>query len=530
MTKMPIYLIIVLLSIDSAAQSQTADSIKKRISLHEVVITAPNITRIDNHLLILPTEQQRKHANNGYGVLKNLMIPGLTIDTELNNVEAMGMQASLYINGQECDSKEIRMIRPRDIEKIEYHDAPTGKYAKDKIAINFVLKQYKYGGYFQLDGLQMIGYTRGDYNLAGSISQGNTTCSLFAGANYQSVNDNKSTGSESYFLPQETVFRTINSCEKYRKHNEYAQLRIQNQKGKRYFVGKLSFVNNSTPKIQSAGIYTMNETSSLFDTRTAQNNIAPKLDFNGNIPLSDTENLSFGLHGRYSHNTYDRNYREAPFKSEVHESENVGDFQLSAIYDHYGKNNSFSAELYHYHNIWDANYTGDNPVWQHLWQGESLGFIAYNHRFTKKLSLQSRVGLDWLQYRLHGNNKFSQFSPRANLNVRYQMSPWMLLWSFSYVNSNHGMDVINNARVDINSYMTETGNPNLRKSHELNSYLYYSTKLKKVGLTAMCQYKLEHNPVIHDYHANNSQIVKTYINESDYPLFLDHSRCDLFNE
>lgn len=55
------------------------------------------------------------------------MIPGLSVNTQSHNVEMMGMQASLYINGQECDSKEIQMIRPRDIEKIEFYDAPSGK-------------------------------------------------------------------------------------------------------------------------------------------------------------------------------------------------------------------------------------------------------------------------------------------------------------------------------------------------------------------------------------------------------------------
>ena len=89
---------------------------------------------MDDHLLIYPNKQQKGHSNNGYGVLKNLMIPGLSVNTQSHNVEMMGMQASLYINGQECDSKEIQMIRPRDIEKIEFYDAPSGKYAKDKIA------------------------------------------------------------------------------------------------------------------------------------------------------------------------------------------------------------------------------------------------------------------------------------------------------------------------------------------------------------------------------------------------------------
>ena len=131
--KRSIFFIFIVFSVEIIAQ-EVSDSIRKTIFLDEVVVTASNITRMDDHLLIYPNKQQKGHSNNGYGVLKNLMIPGLSVNTQSHNVEMMGMQASLYINGQECDSKEIQMIRPRDIEKIEFYDAPSGKYAKDKIA------------------------------------------------------------------------------------------------------------------------------------------------------------------------------------------------------------------------------------------------------------------------------------------------------------------------------------------------------------------------------------------------------------
>lgn len=148
------------------AQNTGKDSIVSTKALDDVVVSASNISRVGDHLVIYPNSQQRKHAVNGFGVLENLNIPGLIIDTKSNQVDVMGLQATLYLNGQECDIREIQMLRPRDIEKIEYHDAPSGKYAKDKLAVNFITKQYRYGGYVQADGLQTIGYDHGDYNVA----------------------------------------------------------------------------------------------------------------------------------------------------------------------------------------------------------------------------------------------------------------------------------------------------------------------------------------------------------------------------
>ena len=124
---------LLIIALPTFAQSVGTDSISSTKTLDEVMVTASNINRVGNHLVIFPNSQQRKHAVNGFGVLENLHIPGLIIDMKSNNVDIMGLQATLYLNGQECDIKEIQMLRPRDIEKIEYHDAPSGKYAKDKL-------------------------------------------------------------------------------------------------------------------------------------------------------------------------------------------------------------------------------------------------------------------------------------------------------------------------------------------------------------------------------------------------------------
>lgn len=513
--KRSIFFIFIVFSVEIIAQ-EVSDSIRKTIFLDEVVVTASNITRMDDHLLIYPNKQQKGHSNNGYGVLKNLMIPGLSVNTQSHNVEMMGMQASLYINGQECDSKEIQMIRPRDIEKIEFYDAPSGKYAKDKIAINFVLKQYEYGGYLQLDGLQTVGYTHGDYNVAGGFSKGNTTFNLYMGANYEDVeNSNETIGVEHYDLLENDVCRELDSYTDSKKHSEYVQLRVQNKKGGRYLVGKFSLVNNSIPKVFTEGLLSKNGTSTLFRSFLEQGSIFPKLDLNAEFPISKTKKITLGAHGRYSNNTYDRYYEEGLFQTQVKESEEAGDFQLSAIYSDYGEKSSFSGELYHYHNIWNAEYEASDLLRQNLWQSESLAFLSYNYRFSKQFAIQSRLGLDWLQYKLCNHEKFSQLTPRLNLNVQYNLSTGMLLWSFNYMNSYYGMNTINDAAVTINPYLIEKGNPNMNKSHDINSYVYYSGKFKKFALTAMGQYRFSHNPVINDYYTDDSKIVKTYSNDAD---------------
>ena len=110
--------------------------------MEEVVVLAPNMERMNNYILIRPDSKQRKHSNNAYELLMNCYIPGVKIDMQTGIVEAMGASATLYMNGQPCDPRDLVMLRPRDIEKIEYHDIPSGKYINDRTAINFVAVSY----------------------------------------------------------------------------------------------------------------------------------------------------------------------------------------------------------------------------------------------------------------------------------------------------------------------------------------------------------------------------------------------------
>lgn len=495
------------------AQNTGKDSIVSTKALDDVVVSASNISRVGDHLVIYPNSQQRKHAVNGFGVLENLNIPGLIIDAKSNQVDVMGLQATLYLNGQECDIREIQMLRPRDIEKIEYHDAPSGKYAKDKLVVNFITKQYRYGGYVQADGLQMIGYDHGDYNVATNYVKGNNSYTVFAGANYSHVDGTETWNNENYQFPQSLFDRESYSKNSYQNHQEYMQFRYQNQKGKRYWVGKFTLLNLSTPRNASSGFAKESTETDVF-SNIRKKSLSPKIDLNANLPLSKNQTLTLGVHGKYSANSYHRLYQEQPFEAMTDEDENALSFQLSAIYNYFSQKHSLSVELFHYHDVWNADYSGNCELWQHLWKGESLAFFSYNFQASRRLSLKTRIGFDWLQYHLHGDNSFSQLSPRINTNVQYQLNKGMLLWSFNFVNSNHGMDVINRAVIQVNSHMMEKGMPELKKSHDINTYLYYMGCFNRLSVSAIGQFRYNHHHVTDDYYLDeaNRKIVKTYSN------------------
>ena len=498
----------------------TTDSIKKELELEEVVVLAPYMERMNNYILIRPDSKQRKHSNNAYELLMNCYIPGVKIDMQTGIVEAMGASATLYMNGQPCDPRDLVMLRPRDIEKIEYHDIPSGKYINDRTAINFVVKSYRCGGYVLAKAQQRIGYNQGVYDLSSSLNQGRNTFTVFTGADYSNVNGIKSTSEENFtFDVPLTRFRNQES--EYKKNSQYVQLRYQFSGKKNYLNTKLSLVNSENPSNRTFGMSEVSGTmQEKFSSTTSQSALSPKFDLSGEYRFTNAKTLNYGAHFYYGRNKYDRRYEEGSFVNHVGETEDVYSFNAACIYNTMFAKGTLTASVHHYHNIWDSHYTDGTELNQHLWKGESLAFLAYNRGITKKLYLTSRLGIDWLQYHLDGKNNLSQVTPRLNIQLQYQLQRGSLLYSANYVNSNYGTEVFNGAEIAIDRYMSIKGNPNLKKSNDFMTYLYYMQQFgKRWTLSAVSQYNFNHNYVTNDYYSDGDRIVKTFSNDANTHRF-----------
>lgn len=505
-----IYLIITLCWFNALASAQALNDSTLNVTLNEVVVRADNISRVDDHLLIIPTAEQIKHSDNGFSLLNSLMLPGLEANKSTGIVSSMGLTATLYINGQPCDYRDIAMIRPKDVQKIEYFDSPKGKYSNDVLAINFVMKKYTYGGYVQADGTEYIGFTAGDYNIATSLSNKNLTYSLFAGVNFSNISDINTCQSELYVLPERSVNRDIFTSSKTKQRNEYAQLRIQYQQNNKYFVSKFALINSTEPKSNSIGTIYENGNSHSSLTNTSSHNLSPSIDLNGQFPISENKYISFNAHGQYSRNKYTRSYTEDLFDSNIQEKEDAALINGSIIFNSYGTKSTFTAQIMEYYRLFDATYIGNSGIKQNLWKSSTLAFIGYNYNFSNKTSFQSRIGVDWNQYHLSGTQKISYLNPRVNLTLRQQIKNGMLMWSFMLANSNYGSDVINTASIQINPYLVRVGNPSLKRTHDINTYLYYSGQFNKLKITAIGQYLYTYHPVSSSYYQGDNEIINSY--------------------
>ena len=492
------------------------------VLLGEVEVKGSSFIRQKDRVLIIPDKQQVKHAFTGYDLLSNLMIPGIDVDRKKGVVATMGGAVTLYIDGRKVDYREVQSLRPRDIEKVEYFDVPTGKYAGDVASINYITRKWKSGGYVSLDANQTIGYLQGDYNAVSKVSHGNTSYTLFAGHTMYDYNEDDNRSTESFVLADRSFTRDeITEADKRKKNQQYAQFNVLNQTGKRTLSAKMSFVHSGMPDNGRKGMldYSDYYEDVCSSSSTDQKSLAPSLELYGSFRLKDNQRLECSLPISYTQNTYDRSYQENEYASMTNVDEKLYMLKPSLNYSlSMPHQNTLTVQLMHSHRITSATYAGDNPSWQHLWSGESLLFASYNQRFGK-LSMNGRIGMSALQYRLHGHEKTHYISPRGDLSFFYQFSDRQQFGIGAAVgNAYPEINTINTAEQNIDQIHVKRGNPYLDKIKMYMASGSYSLQVGRFNLFGIFMYSSEINTVLPAFSVESNKLVESYRSDGDYHL------------
>lgn len=489
--------------------------------LGEVEVKGSSFIRQKDRVLIIPEEQQVKHASTGYDLLYNLMIPGVSVDLRKGVVNTLLGEATLYINGQKADYREVRALRPKDVEKIEYFEMPTGKYVGDKTSINYILKEKHTGGYVSLDGIQNIGYLGGDYNANLKIRHKNTSYTLFAGHSMERNGGVRTDKEDTFYFPEGEINRT--TCvddARLKKNSQYMQLNINNSNDKRVLAGKLSFVRQDMPENYSSSVLSYSG-ASAGNVRSVneiyQTGLKPSLNLYGGFQLGKTQYLDVNLTTTYTNNDYIRKYNEDSYHSYTKANEELYNIDFSADYNIQLKHdNSFGLNFSHLHLVSSSKYQGDFSKWSHLWTSETLFMGQYNQNIGKVyLSLQ--FGGDLLQYRLHGNDAERYLSPHANILLNYQIkSGHSLMYGLNTGNSNPPIEWLADVDQRIDSLSVKRGNPYLDKSDYYISYLVYAFQKRKINMQVSAYYFGAVNSTFSDYYIEGNKLVDSFHTDGNF--------------
>lgn len=511
------------LHVTYAQKPDTTKTFIQGKELGEVVVKSSYLTREGDHILAIPTKEQRKHAVTGYDLLSNLMIPGVSVERSTGSVTTPNGAATLYIDGREVDFREVQSLRPKDVSRVEYFDVPTGKYAKDAYAINIIMKPLNNGGYTQLDASQNVGYLHGDYNLISKFVTGTKSLNLWAGYSLENPKSSMDEN-ETFIFPDYQLNRLqhYNNADN-RQTEEYVQASISNR-GRKYIWmlrGGMAWnaskngVNNGMTEYWKTAAAIKN--CSILDINTRNKSYRPSVYFYGLHTFSNTKSLDYVFDGYYSRNDYDRLYNDdnVSFRSLV--KEDYYYIKANANYSMaFSHRNRLAFSLYEFMRISDSEYIGTSAYNQNLHSSETILFADYSQRLGS-FFFDINPGLSFLTYRLKGMRSINHLTPRLQARATYRIDKvQQLQFMFALGNTYPRINTINNVEQQIDPIIILKGNSNMDNSILLNPRLSHTLNLNKFALQTGVSYFYQNHSIISDYYIRDGHLISTFRDDCIY--------------
>lgn len=492
------------------------------VALEEVTVKASSFVRQADKLLIFPDKKQIKHAATGYDLLYKLMIPEMDVNRMEGKVLVPGGEATVYIDGRKVDAREIRGLNPNEIEKIEYHDVPSGKYMNDIASINFITKKYKSGGYLSVNMDQRIGYLSGNYNAVAKVAQGNTSYTLFAGHSNRNHQGMKSQQEERFVFSDHVANRTTATLDSQTKSDsQYAQLNISHRKSKRSLTGKASVVHLNAPDNYSVSSlnYHGQSTASRSFRNTLSESWKPYAEFYGNFQVAEKQTLDLLLWASHTRNNYTYMYTEDHYRTQTTGKESLYEMFANMNYSiRFASQRLLALQAYYIRTVSSVDYVmNSRPFWQHYWDDEYLAFGEYNQNFGKKWSLRLGPGISYVRYRLHGHALNQKVTPRLRSRLVFRPAKAQQI-QVSYHVGNSGLHIneLNEMEQQIDSLQIRRGNPEQKIAFLHTLTMAYSGQFGRFNLAGHFSYGGINRVPGEDVYIENDKLIRSYQSEEKY--------------
>lgn len=511
------------LHVTYAQKPDTTKTFIQGKELGEVVVKSSYLTREGDHILAIPTKEQRKHAVTGYDLLSNLMIPGVSVERSTGSVTTPNGAVTLYIDGREVDFREVQSLRPKDVSRVEYFDVPNGKYAKDAYAINIIMKPLNNGGYTQLDASQNVGYLYGDYNLISKFVTGTKSLNLWAGYSLENPKSSMDEN-ETFIFPDYQLNRLqhYNNADN-RQTEEYVQASISNRGRKYIWMLRGGMAWNASKNGVNYGMTEYWKTAaaikngSILDINTRNKSYRPSVYFYGLHTFSNTKSLDYVFDGYYSRNDYDRLYNDdnVSFRSLV--KEDYYYIKANANYSMaFSHRNRLAFSLYEFMRISNSEYIGTSAYNQNLHSSETILFADYSQRLGS-FFFDINPGLSFLTYRLEGMKSINHLTPRLQARATYRIDKvQQLQFMFALGNTYPRINTINNVEQQIDPIIILKGNSNMDNSILLNPRLSHTLNLNKFALQTGVSYFYQNHSIISDYYIRDGHLISTFRDDCIY--------------
>ncbi len=196
---------------DSVAATANDTTENTAVDLEELEVKANTMVMDGKRTTLIPTPRDKKFASDGIGILRNMAQANVVVNPLDQSVtNAAGVPYSFFIDYVPASDRQVKDIRPQDVLRVEVIESPEDpRFNGARIAANFIMRKYEYGGYTKFSGTHQFPASSGEYGVYSKLSYRKMTYDVSGGTGFINTTTLNGPDSESiYRFGDETVTRT----------------------------------------------------------------------------------------------------------------------------------------------------------------------------------------------------------------------------------------------------------------------------------------------------------------------------------
>lgn len=502
---------------------------EKSVKLNEVKVQAENASLSSDRSVFIPNGRQKNSAQDAVDLLQQMTIPLIRINPITKAVtDNAGVGVALYINSLEATTKDLKGMRMSDVLRVEYLEFPTDpRYKGAPRVINFVLREYDYGGYTKLNlEEKLLAGVSNNSSVFTRVNFKEMTYDLFVGADNE---DNHHCGKSSegtYKLTSAdgiplTLTRTEICDNSHYRSNEYpVTFRATYNAEKAQIRNQIGFTNSSVPVNEYHGRLNINDDTEEERLIHKNPNHSNSLSYSGSyfFVLPKDFSLHFSPRLNYSHLFDKTMYIMGSDELQRSAKENAVDYRADLfIRRKLGQKNSLIFGINHGGNINRVNYKGAEKERDHFTMTFSSVQMGYQYN-SNKISLYADAGYAWETNKINANYKTDSY-PYTHINIiftptqKHQFSAYIQLASTTPLLSMKTSNIVQENEVYFIS-----GNPQLKASRLTTfnlAYTWIPTNNFGASVYGFCESQYNRMIAVYEPFLDGTAVKRSYINNGD---------------
>lgn len=518
------FIIALLCAICALAQTEAPDSISTH-ELQEIVIQAPKVIRKADMDVYHPSKSAVENSKNGMQLLRNIMIPTLTVNDALGSISAAGQSVQVRINGRLATIEQVKALLPETIKRVEWIDNPGLRYNGANYVLNVIVANPTLGGSLMLQAKPALNQKWGYYQGDAKFNIGRAQWSI---GGYFKLTDEIKTHRE-----YKETFTYPNGSSLTRKETPLGG-ELDNSQGAAWiaynyikpdttiFYMSLQANRNFSDKWQFSGLLNLSNGDDDIDLMDSKGNIGTTPSFSAYLEQHFAHkqtlvvDFSSSFYSGHSYSDYVEKYPGSTHLiNDIHTfiKDRNQAYGLEANYIKQWRASKFTAGASYTANRNRSTYENLGGKVFHQRQDKAYFFAEYFHRINK-VTLTGGIGAQYTSFLFKETNQGSHswnlrpqaiatYSPNQNHHFRLSFTSWQSAPSLAATNI---------APQQLDGFQWRIGNPNLKTSSSYMLSLRYSYSIPRVSGSFGVRAFSSPNAITPYLYWDNDRLITSYEN------------------